>query len=176
MNAVNYESQNATELGLNPFGSHDSGGSPMVQRGLADPYDPRAKGLDGDLLDAMVKGRWQEGYAVGVGDGRRAAEARYEAIFNEGFAAGRSMGATEEGARTRRELIPVLQSVAEVLAKTRMALEEVDFDSDTEVRDRLDVSVRELVEVLERWVGASAFTANVGEAVDGQSVPKEDEA
>jgi len=136
---------NATERGVNPFNPSHRGG---MEAGVAmsdapDPYDPRAKGVDGDMLDAMMKGRWQEGWQAGDADGRSAASQRYAPIYDDGFNAGFAAGAAEQSAQMASLLLPLLQqaggTLAAIAGKTgSAAIKEVCKAQIAQIRDALD--------------------------------------
>lgn len=61
--------------------------------GPAGPLEePRAKGLDGDLLDSLLKSRMVEGMRMGHAEGYQDASRRYPDIFDEGYRAGVGQG------------------------------------------------------------------------------------
>ena len=109
----------ATARGLNPFTPSEIGAAKAVagpQGSLRDVYDGRAKGIDGDLLDAMLKGRWQEGYSTGYDDGHAAARKSYQQIFDDGFSSGLGAGANEAATELASRLLPVLQNAGAAFA------------------------------------------------------------
>jgi hypothetical protein len=52
------------------------------------PHEPRAKGLDGDALDSLLKSRMVEGMRLGHEDGYQAAAKAYPNIYDEGWRLG----------------------------------------------------------------------------------------
>lgn len=133
----------ATQLGLNPFDAGESG----AMKATKSPYDPRAKGLDGDMLDAMAKGRWQEGYGTGYDDGASDASSSYEQIYNDGFAAGRMQGQTEATAHLAAQLLPILQECGGAFSKIS------EKTGSAEIRAVCNEVVPRIRELLERHVG-----------------------
>jgi hypothetical protein len=108
--------ESATERGINPYlQSRTTGESDTAGGDLSKVYDPRAKGVDGDMLDAMMKGRWQEGHETGYEDGHQAARQRYPGIFDEGFRVGHKTGADEAAAEVFGATVPLLDQVAGAL-------------------------------------------------------------
>lgn len=81
----------ASEAGLNPYAPGGIGDE-SVRAGGDPALDPRAPGLDGDILDQLLKGRWQEGHETGYEDGHAAARQRYAPIFDDGFDQGQNNG------------------------------------------------------------------------------------
>ena len=113
---MNSPQQTATDRGVNPYRPDGIGaGAAMTDNAPASPYDPRAKGLDGDMVDAMMKGRWQEGHDTGVVEGRSLAARRYPDVYDDGFATGLATGAQEAAARLASELLPLLQQAGSTL-------------------------------------------------------------
>lgn len=105
----------ATTRGVNPYAP---GRMPAVAAASGDssnPYRPDAKGLDGDLLDAMIKGRWEEGREVGYGEGHRAAAQSFQGIYDDGFRAGHTTGFREADLALSAELLPALETSAQTL-------------------------------------------------------------
>lgn len=142
-------SANATERGTNPYSSFESAQKSTSEAG---PYDPRAKGVDGDMLDAMMKGRWQEGWQSGEADGRTAASRRFPGIFDDGFSAGLATGVAEESARMASVFLPLLQeagwALAAVAGKTGSA----------EIKELCNGRIAQIAAVLDEQVGRHAET------------------
>jgi hypothetical protein len=59
------------------------------------PHDRRAKGLDGDMLDSLLRSRMVEGMQLGHEDGYQAAAKAYANIYDEGWRLGRGEGYTQ---------------------------------------------------------------------------------
>jgi len=154
----------ATQLGLNPFAPDGPSITKTAGRDRHSPYDPRAKGLDGDMLDAMAKGRWQEGHDVGYVDGHRVATASYEEIYNEGFATGRMHGETGATARLASQLLPVLEhcggAFATIAGKT----------GSKETEDVCAAMIPRIRDVLDRHIGEHATAAQAARAM-AQATP-----
>lgn len=151
---------NATERGVNPYrpggiGAYDNSVAP------ADPYDPRAVGLNGDTLDAMMKARWQEGHTAGKYDGVAAAKRAYPDIYDEAYAAGHGAGTQEEGARLLRDFLPALQRFGGVLVTV------TEKTGSEEIKNLCNEEVARIRELLATHVGAyaeqSAATAGTGQ-------------
>lgn len=93
----------------NPYGSAGRQGGYSTYFDQGPQYDPRVNGLDGEALDALLKGRMEEGLRMGRDDGQKLAAGRYEAIYDEGYrcAAGEFL---EQGrALVLSALVPALQ-------------------------------------------------------------------
>lgn len=140
---------NATERGLNPFRPMNKVGA-YKEMNAADPYDPRAVGLNGDTLDAMMKARWQEGYNTGKHDGVNATRRRFPDIYDEAFAAGESTGSSEEGARLGSLYLPLLQQIGATLAGIS------EQTSSKAIKETCASEVERIRTVLEREVGRYA--------------------
>lgn len=138
---------NATERGLNPYQPGQIGG---YSDETESPYDPRAVGLNGDTLDAMMKARWQEGYNTGKYDGVSATRRRFAGIYDEAFAAGESTGSSEEGARLGSLYLPLLQQIGATLAGIS------EKTGSQEIKDICSAEVERIRTVLERQIGAYA--------------------
>lgn len=82
------------------------------------PYDERIKGLDGEMLDAMIRGRGQEVLAIGHADGFKEAATRYASIFEEGYGTGQRDGAIMMHAQ-------LSQACAESFVKAQTILAEI---------------------------------------------------
>lgn len=157
----------ATARGLNPFAPgrllNDSGGpSATKTSNLSEVYDGRAKGVDGDLLDAMLKGRWQEGYGTGYDDGHTAARQSYQQIFDDGFSTGLGAGANEAATELTSRLLPVLQNagatLADIAGKTGSAA----------IKEVANAQIAAIREVLDQEVGhhtAEAQEVHIGEGI-----------
>lgn len=105
----------ATQRGCNPYAPDRMAG--MGKGGGSDPYRPDAKGIDGDLLDAMIKGRWEEGREVGAREGHARAAASFQGIYDDGFRAGHTTGFQEADLAFSAEVLPVLEHSAQTLIK-----------------------------------------------------------
>lgn len=119
----------------NPYGPGAPRASYSVYGGETH-YDPRVNGLDGEALDALLKGRMEEGLRMGRDDGQKLAEGRYEAIYDEGYrcAAGEFL---EQGrSLVLNALVPALQ-VAEAQL-TILASKSRNKDT----RERCDVALQ----------------------------------
>lgn len=144
-------SANATERGVNPF-RPDHLGARDNSAGASSPYDPRAKGVDGDMLDAMMKGRWQEGYAVGDADGRNAMRQRFPEIYDDGFSSGLATGVAEESARMASVFLPLLQQAGSTLAAV------AGKTGSAEIKELCNGRIAEIAALLDEQVGRHAET------------------
>lgn len=59
------------------------------------PYSPKAKGLDADALDGLLKARMDEGISIGYYDGHEAASRNYGDVWDQGFFRGRQVGSED---------------------------------------------------------------------------------
>lgn len=107
----------ATTRGVNPYAPDRMGGVKTMAGEESSPYRRDAKGIDGDLLDAMMKGRWEEGRKRGQVEGHRAAAASFQGIYDDGFRAGHTTGFQEADLAFSAEVLPVLQEAASALAE-----------------------------------------------------------
>lgn len=111
---------NATQLGLNPYAHPNTHAGNKAMEMMADTkVDARATGLDGDILDQVMKGRWQEGFETGYEDGMLRAQQSYGPIFDDGFQRGANYGARAEGAQIHSVLLPMIERLGALLAEVR---------------------------------------------------------
>lgn len=106
----------ATELNINPYAPGQIGSVATPAHAEQAVLDPRAPGLDGDILDQLLKGRWQEGHETGYNDGHAAARQRYAPIFDEGYGVGRATGEQSTRAQMAQLLVPAFQRQLETFA------------------------------------------------------------
>lgn len=154
----------ASSLGMNPY---DYAGKTMTAvNGPSSPYDARAKGLDGDLLDANMKARWQEGFDTGRVEGQQVAASRYGVIYDEAFAAGAQLGSSRAIASIAAEVVPVLQQVGNTLVQVQ------GKTGSQAVKDLCGAQIEALQAVLEAQVGrvADAQTAATAGAPRNPSI------
>lgn len=144
-------SANATERGVNPYRPNHIGAT-EGNGPVPDPYDARAKGVDGDMLDAMMKGRWQEGYAVGDADGRNAMRQRFPEIYDDGFNSGLATGVAEESARMASVFLPLLQEAGSTLAAV------AGKTGSAEIKELCNGRIAEIAALLDEQVGRHAET------------------
>lgn len=85
------------------------------------PYDGRLKGLDGDLLDAMIRGRAQEALHIGHADGFKEASVQYARVYEEGYSTGHRDGAIKQHGELANKCaghIVKVQAILSLLAST----------------------------------------------------------
>lgn len=150
----------ASTLGVNPY-SPGGIGDPTFRAAGASPapgpvLDPRAVGLDGDVLDQLLKGRWQEGWATGHRDGIERAQGNYPGIFDEGFDKGAETGYQEARAELFSGLIPLLQETGADLATI------AGETGSKKIKDVAVARIDRLKDTLEQMVGAVADPTAAG--------------
>lgn len=139
--------QSATERGVNPF---DQAKTFAVNEdgGAGHSYDARAKGIDGDMLDAMMKGRWEEGHATGYQDGHQAARLSYPQIYDDGFAAGHQTGVQETGTALASRLLPLIEACGQAFLRIS------EKTGSAEIKAIVEGLIPQIRETLDREVGA----------------------
>lgn len=150
--------ENATQRGVNPYALGGMGGE-RSNAATPTPIDARANGLDGDVLDQLLKGRWQEGHRTGREDGMLQAQQAYAPIFDDGFLRGHEVGGAETGYALRAVLLPIVQRAVATLEAVR------GKTGSQEIRDLVDPQITKLHEVLDREVGRDQ---RVAEGMAGQ--------
>jgi hypothetical protein len=147
--------ETASQRGLNPF---DNGKRMAMESTGASPYDARARGVDGDMLDAMLKGRWQEGHKVGFEDGHASARSQYPRIYDDAFGAGQAVGASEAATELSSRVGPVLQragsSFAGIADQVRAVAGDREYsDAEKEILELCADRLKEVGELLDGIVG-----------------------
>jgi hypothetical protein len=91
--------------------------------GSGDPYDPRAHGFNGELLDGMLKAVFTEGVLAERAVQQEAGKRAVESAHREGVELGRSRG-FEEGRKQHADLVQrSMHKVVNVLADVVRQLE-----------------------------------------------------
>jgi hypothetical protein len=101
----------------------------VMRAGGGDAFDPRAKGLDGDAFDSLLRSRMLEGLRMGHADGFKEAAANWGRIYDEGYRRGAAEGVTSTQAFYVGHLTPILDQArartTEILQGDDMLSEEI---------------------------------------------------
>lgn len=142
---------NASDRGVNPYVAKRGAMSKLTAPpALEAPYPAEAKGLDGDILDSILKARWREGKELGEKEGRALAAAQYQHVFDDGFMAGRQAGFAEADLTFSRQLVPRLQTAASTFAEIGQAT------GSQKIKELCGLQLQALRPVLDLYVGRHA--------------------
>lgn len=139
----------ASQRGVNPY-AQDRMNAVASAGASSSPYRSDAKGLDGDLIDAMMKGRWEEGRKVGAAEGHARAAASFQGVFDDGFRAGHTTGFQEADLAFSAEVLPVLQHTGAVL------VEIAEKTGSEAIRDLANQQIARIKPILDSHVGRHA--------------------
>lgn len=108
------------------------------------PYDPEAKGLDGDALDALLKARMDEGIRVGYARGSADTTRNYAEVFAQGVERGRRAGVEDTFTRARLSRQEELHRIViEAGATEAQLLKALKLARGEKMRDALNAALSE---------------------------------